>query len=90
MSQNHKQAIKPLTVDLHKVESSQIEQIGYSAEHKTLVVHFKRGSGAVYEYPGVTPEQFAAFKGADSIGSFFGKHFKTREFRKFVGGKLVG
>lgn len=89
MSKSHKQEHKPLTVDLHKVDSSQIEQIGYSTEHNTLIVHFKRGNGVVYEYPGVTPEQFAAFKGSKSLGSFFGQHFKTREFRKFVGGKLV-
>lgn len=72
-------------IPMTNVESSQVQSIGYDAATGTLAVQFKRGTGAVYHYPGVTPEQHLAFIKADSIGTHFGKHFKNAPFKKYTG-----
>lgn len=70
---------KPARLSIHMtpVESSQIKSIGYDPAHQTLAIVFTRGE-AEYHYPNVTQDQFDAFKGADSLGVHFGKHFKPR------------
>lgn len=65
------------------VESSQVAAVGYSPERKTLAVTFTRGAGAIYHYPNVEPQVYADFVGAESIGSYFGKHIKSLPFKKF-------
>lgn len=71
-------------ISLHPVESSQVRAIGYDAATKTLAVQFTRGAGAIYHYPNVEPETHKAFVGAESIGTFFGKHIKPLAFEKFA------
>jgi hypothetical protein len=71
-------------IALTPVESSQITAIGYDAQANTLAVRFSRGSGAIYHYPDISPEQHAAFIGAKSIGSHFGQHIKPLSFIKFA------
>lgn len=71
-------AIAP-SIDMKSVESSQIHSIGHDAETGTLAVRFKGKDGAptsLYHYSNVTAEDFAAFRGAESIGSHFYKHIK--------------
>ncbi|MGD9599951.1 MAG: KTSC domain-containing protein [Steroidobacteraceae bacterium] len=68
---------------LHPVESNQVGAIGYDEATQTLAVQFKRGARAIYHYPGVTRETFEAFKGAESIGTYFGQHIKALPFEKF-------
>ena len=65
-------------IDLQPVESSQIAAIGHCAETNTLAIQFKKkdGPGSVYHYANFTADDFAAFKGAESIGSHFGQHIK--------------
>ena len=65
-------------ITMQAVESSQIHSIGHDAETNTLAIRFKKGDApdALYHYSGVTLEDFAAFKSAESIGSHFGKHIK--------------
>lgn len=70
-------------IELTPVESSQIAAIGYDAAIKTLAVRFNRGAGAIYHYPDVEPEMHRDFMAAESIGSFFGQHIKTRAFKKY-------
>ena len=67
---------------LHPVKSTQIKEIGYSPESKTLVVTFLSGAGKAYHYADVTQAEYDAFKGAQSVGSHFGKHIKQRSFVK--------
>jgi len=74
---------KKLNIALTDVESGQIKSIGYCPINKTLAIVFKRVLGAEYQYPGVTQEQFDAFKGADSLGTHFGQHLKQLPFEKF-------
>ncbi len=71
-------------IALTAVNSSQVRAIGYDPATKTLAVQFTRGAGAVYHYPNVEPETHAAFVGAESIGTFFGKHIKPLAFEKFA------
>jgi hypothetical protein len=69
--------IPQITMD--SIESSQIDAIGYDAETQTLAIQFKaKGAapGSLYHYANVTPDDFAAFRDAESIGSHFYKHIK--------------
>jgi len=70
-------------ITLQPVESNQVGAIGYDAATKILAVQFKRGARAIYHYPNVEPETFEAFKGAESIGTYFGQHLKALPFEKF-------
>ncbi len=64
------------------VQSSQIHAIGYDPETGTMQVQFLRGSGeqrgpgALYQYTGVSAEDFAAFEKAESKGSHFKQVFR--------------
>lgn len=70
-------------IALTAVNSSQVSHIGYDPETKTLAVQFARGPGHTYHYADVEPETHAAFIGAESIGTHFGKHIKALPFKKF-------
>lgn len=66
-------------INMDSVESSQLAAIGYDAETQTLAIQFKaKGTapGSLYHYANVTPEDFAAFRDAESIGSHFYKFIK--------------
>ena len=71
------QACAPIA--LTAVKSSQITAIGHDPATNTLAIQFPPGKvspGSLYHYQNFTAEQFAAFAGAESIGSHFGKHIK--------------
>lgn len=66
-------------ITMDSVESSQIDAVGFDADTQTLAIQFKgKGDapGSVYHYSNFTPEDFAAFKGAESIGRYFYKNIK--------------
>lgn len=66
-------------ITMDAVESSQIEAVGYSGETQTLAIQFKSKGGkpgSLYHYSNVTPEDFAAFAAAESVGSYFYKNIK--------------
>jgi hypothetical protein len=70
------------TIATDSVESSQIHSIGHHAETQTLAVRFKTKDGApaaLYHYSNFTTDDFAQFKGAESIGSHFFKHIKPEK-----------
>ncbi len=70
-------------IALEPVESNQVGAIGYDEGTKTLAVQFKRGAKAIYHYPNVERATFEAFKGAESIGTYFGQNLKALPFEKF-------
>jgi KTSC domain len=70
-------------IELHPVESNQVKAIGHHEDSQTLAVTFTRGAGAIYHYPNVTKETYEAFKGAESIGKFFGENIKSLAFEKY-------
>ena len=76
-------------IALEPVESNQVGAIGYDEATKTLAVQFKRGARAIYHYPNVERETFEAFKGAESIGTYFGQHLKALPFEKFPGEEVA-
>lgn len=61
-----------LIVPFETVKSSQIKEIGHLGE--TLYIRFRNGK--LYSYSPVTKEKFDEFKKAESVGSYFHKHFK--------------
>lgn len=71
-------------IQLTPVKSSQVAAVGYHPETKTLAVTFQHGVGALYCYPGVSPETHTAFLKAKSIGKFFGEHIQGLPFEKFA------
>lgn len=69
----------PVAIQMDAVDSSQIHSIGHDAASSTLAIRFKDKDGAptsLYHYRNVTADDFAAFRGAESIGSHFYKHIK--------------
>lgn len=70
---------KAHAIPMHAVTSSQINAIGHDPATNTLSIQFKSKdgtAGSTYHYADFGAEAFAAFKGAESIGSHFGKHIK--------------
>ncbi|MFZ6813585.1 KTSC domain-containing protein [Undibacterium sp. Rencai35W] len=66
-------------IALTPVTSSQIDSIGHDPKTNTLAVKFKgwgEKPGNVYHYQNFTPEMYADFKSAKSIGSHFKTHIK--------------
>ena len=64
-----------------KVESSQIEAVGYDPETQTLGLKFppnkRQPEGAEYHYGNVSPRTHQALMAAPSIGSYFGQNIKA-------------
>jgi hypothetical protein len=44
---------------------------------------FTHGAGHIYHYPNVERATFEAFRGAESIGTYFGQHLNALPFEKF-------
>lgn len=67
------------TIPLSTCSSSQIHAHGFDPSTGTLALQFKSrgGPGSVYHYRNVTQEMYDAFRTCDSLGRFFGEHFKT-------------
>lgn len=67
-----------------KVQSSQIAEVGYDAETKTLGLKFPPNKkqnmeglpGSEYHYSNVPPRVHRAMMEAESIGSYFGENIK--------------
>lgn len=66
------------SIAMHPVNSSQIAAIGHDPASETLAIQFYRNGepGNVYHYRNFTATEYAAFAGAESIGSHFYKHIK--------------
>jgi len=60
--------------EMHPVESSAIETIGYDPEASTLAITFT--GGATYFYLGVPPHLYDQLMTAESKGSFVNKVIK--------------
>lgn len=66
-------------MQMNKVKSSQIEEVGYDAATQMLRVRFK--GGALYEYEAVPPEVGQPFLSAESLGSHFYKNIRNAGFK---------
>lgn len=66
-------------VALTPVESSQIAAIGHQDTTLAIQFHGRGGKpGAIYHYPGFSAQEYVAFTRAESLGSHFAQHIKTR------------
>lgn len=65
---------------MKEVESSTISHVDY--KDGVLSVKFKSNPKIIYDYPGVTADEHAAFMASSSKGSHHYKNFKGREFTK--------
>lgn len=70
-------------IPLLPVNSRQLKAVGYDARRHILAAQFLHGAQAVYHYPNVTPELYAAFVVSDSKGTFFGQYLKALPFEKY-------
>ena len=59
-----------------KVESSNLEAIGYAADNRILGVQFKSSGVAFYMYLGVPANKYEELKKAESAGSFLNSQIK--------------
>ena len=68
-------------IPLTPVKSSQLAAVGYNAATKTLAIAFKQkeGTSLPYEYTPVSPEMYAEFQAAESMGKFFGARIKNNK-----------
>lgn len=55
---------------INRVVSSQISEVGYDSESRTLYLRFV-SNGALYAYQNVSEDLYGQLMGAPSIGSFF-------------------
>lgn len=75
-------ATAPVVIAMDEIVSSQLHSIGHHPESNTLAIRFKAKDGspaALYHYANVTADEFAAFKGAESIGSHFYRNIKPNK-----------
>lgn len=64
-----------MPITTQPVRSSNIAEVGYSPESEVLHVRFK--SGALWEYTQITPEKFASFINAPSVGGYYAAFIKS-------------
>lgn len=57
-----------------EVTSSNVEEVGYDAEARTLEVMFR--GGAVYQYHGVPEDVYLGLLDAPSVGGYLGRSIK--------------
>lgn len=64
------------------VKSSNVRSVGYDEATRQLHVEFSakdaRMPGRVYEYAGVSPDEHRALMSAQSIGTHFAAHIKSK------------
>jgi hypothetical protein len=69
-----------MKVKMVKIESSQIEAVGYDEKTEILRVEFKSHNPnkppSVYEYKGINAVRYANFMNSESKGKFFGEFIK--------------
>ncbi len=60
--------------------SSVIAAMSYNDEARTLTIVY-RGNRGVYRYLDVPPEEFSAFRGAPSKGTYLNEIFKAKHYQ---------
>ena len=61
------------------IDSSVIASMGYVAARRILEIEFH--SGDIYRYFDIPEEEYAAFRSADSKGTYLNQVFKPRGYR---------
>jgi hypothetical protein len=74
--------MKVVTTESRNWDSSLIKWTDYSPDDQTLYVVFN--NELAYTYEGISDEEYSAFCNAESKGSYFAKHFRTKKTYKKV------
>jgi len=61
-------------MEMIKVDSSNVEAVGYDEDSSTLQVEFK--NGGMYQYFDVPEEVFIGLRDADSVGGYLAARIK--------------
>ncbi len=61
-------------IEMQEVSSSNVAAVGYDSDSSTLRVQFTNGS--VYDYDGVSEEEYDSLVTADSVGSYLNSNIK--------------
>jgi len=61
-------------IEMHEVDSSAVQAVGYDVETQTLRVRFN--SGHTYDYQGVPQGTYDELMAVDSVGRFLHRHIK--------------
>lgn len=61
-------------MEMIKVDSSNVEAVGYDEDSSTLQVEFK--NGGMYQYFDVPEEVFIGLRDADSVGGYLASRIK--------------
>lgn len=68
-------------IKMHKVDSSQMAEIGYDADAQQALIRFHSKTegkpGSLYRYNNVSPEMFDEFANSESKGRWFGQNLKN-------------
>ena len=56
------------------VESSNVASVGYDVASSTLEIEFKNGT--IYQYSGVSENEYSGLMSASSKGSYLNQHIK--------------
>jgi hypothetical protein len=62
-------------MEMIDVQSSNLSQVGYDPETRTLAIVFKKGD--LYHYDDVPPEVFDELMEAPSTGRYFSQHIRN-------------
>ena len=68
-----------LEIPRESITSRGIASMGYAADLQILQIEFRNGD--IYNYFDVPPEEYAAFRQAESKGIYLNKVFKPRGYR---------
>jgi hypothetical protein len=71
-----------MKIEMQRVDSSAVAELGYDPETKTLRVVFP--SGAVWDYSNVSQQRYDALVGAPSIGKYYSKEIRAGYLGKRV------
>jgi len=72
----NKRRKEDLKVPLHKVDSSMVQELGYSPKSRSL--HAKFNTGKRYKYKDVPPSVYKKLKEAESVGTHFNTNVKDK------------
>lgn len=76
-------------MEREKVDSSNLDSVGYDPRSETLEVEFK--NGGVYRYLEVPEEEWRSLRTAESKGSYLNSHIKpSYRYRKVAPAKRRG
>jgi hypothetical protein len=76
-----------MTIEMRRVRSSNIKEIGYDPDSEELHVTYLRGGRTIYH--GVGPEHLPAALASESVGGYLHRNIKGKHAYRSEGGPVV-